>query len=299
MYNEYAIEPKVLTTWSDFRVLDALIDWSKGRLISCYPKKWKRMIYDSLKCTPVERLRIVEKLKDIDICMVRRIDSDYDPSLSWLENALQENNRSAFEKIIAEKNLDDNPCIILGVDVDESTLPVSSGIVKREPDEFALSLKMLLQCSENIILIDPHFRAEEPRFSNVLRKFFEVSEESSYKRKNVQFELHTKIDLGEKLEQHAETRINNMRHYLKDIIPEGAALTVFIWKEKNGGERFHNRYVLSDLGGVTFGTGLDAAYGDETDDITRLNKEQYMHRYNQFKGMEPVFDLVKEAEIKY
>ena len=260
------------------------------------------MIYENLSCRDVEKLRIVEKLKSLDALMIRRVNSEYDSSLSWIENALQENEKLAFEKIIAQQNPDHYPGIILGIDVDDETIPAPSGVVKRDSYEFALALKLLLQCCENIILIDPHFRAEEPRFSNVLRKFFEVSEKSSYKRNSMQFELHTRIDSGENIEQRAETRVNNMREYLKDVIPPDQSLKVYIWEEKIGGEKFHNRYVLTESGGVSFGTGLDAANPDtdtiETDDILRLDKKQYAHRYKQFKGIEPAFNLIIETEIK-
>ena len=36
-------------------------------------------------------------------------------------------------------------------------------------------------------------------------------------------------------------------------------------KQKQDGEKLHNRYILTDLGGVTFGTGLDEGKKGETD----------------------------------
>ena len=49
-----------------------------------------------------------------------------------------------------------------------------------------------------------------------------------------------------------------------------------------GGEQLHNRYILSDLGGVSFGYGLDEGDEGETDDITLMDKDQHQHRWFQY-----------------
>ena len=58
-------------------------------------------------------------------------------------------------------------------------------------------------------------------------------------------------------------------------------------RQKQGGERLHNRYVLSDLGGVSFGYGLDEGDEGETDDITLMDLEQYEARWSQYSGDPP------------
>ena len=45
-------------------------------------------------------------------------------------------------------------------------------------------------------------------------------------------------------------------------------LTVRRWKDKPNGDRFHNRYILRDMGGVMFGAGLDE--GSPWDQLTIL-----------------------------
>lgn len=56
---------------------------------------------------------------------------------------------------------------------------------------------------------------------------------------------------------------------------------------KPGGEQLHNRYILTDPGGVTFGIGLDDGNEGETDDITLMDRETYELRWSQYVGNPP------------
>ena len=59
------------------------------------------------------------------------------------------------------------------------------------------------------------------------------------------------------------------------IIPKGLLVTFRQLKEKPGGDKLHNRYLLSDIGGIDFGAGLDDGKEGWTDDIRILGKERY------------------------
>ena len=57
--------------------------------------------------------------------------------------------------------------------------------------------------------------------------------------------------------------------------------------EKLGGEKLHNRYILTDLGGVTFGIGLDDGNEGETDDLNLMDRVNYELRWSQYVGNPP------------
>ena len=65
-------------------------------------------------------------------------------------------------------------------------------------------------------------------------------------------------------------------------IPDGIPVLVRRLRQKQDGEQLHNRYILTDLGGVTFGTGLDEGDEGETDDITLMDRGQYELRWSQY-----------------
>jgi hypothetical protein len=63
------------------------------------------------------------------------------------------------------------------------------------------------------------------------------------------------------------------------------------WEEKHGGEKLHNRYVLTELGGVFLGVGLDEGDAGETDDFILLPRAQYEHRWSQYVNNDGAFEL--------
>jgi hypothetical protein len=57
--------------------------------------------------------------------------------------------------------------------------------------------------------------------------------------------------------------------------------------QRAGGERLHNRYILTDLGGIAFGVGLDDGGDGETDDLSLMDRAQYELRWSQYAGDPP------------
>ena len=80
------------------------------------------------------------------------------------------------------------------------------------------------------------------------------------------------------------------------IIPQGLKVIFRQWQEKPGGEKLHNRYILTDIGGVDFGTGLDEGDAGQTDDIKLLGKERFKIRWQQYAGDNPAFEPVGRAD---
>jgi hypothetical protein len=63
-------------------------------------------------------------------------------------------------------------------------------------------------------------------------------------------------------------------------------------------EVIHNRFVLTDRGGVKFGIGLDDDNGKDgqTDDVDLLSQESFDLRWRQYALMQ-AFDVVTAATI--
>ena len=69
--------------------------------------------------------------------------------------------------------------------------------------------------------------------------------------------------------------------------PGGTHVLVRRLSEKPRGEKLHNRYILTDLGGVSFGIGLDDGDEGATDDVTLLDRDPYVVRWSQYGGIPP------------
>ena len=74
---------------------------------------------------------------------------------------------------------------------------------------------------------------------------------------------------------------------LPRCVPEKMRVLVRRLSQKQDGEQLHNRYILSDFGGVSFGYGLDEGNEGERDDITLMDRDQYKLRWCQYSGDPP------------
>jgi hypothetical protein len=74
---------------------------------------------------------------------------------------------------------------------------------------------------------------------------------------------------------------------LRRCIPDGMRIVVRRLNQRAGGERLHNRYILTDLGGIAFGVGLDDGGDGETDDLSLMDRAQYELRWSQYAGDPP------------
>lgn len=120
--------------------------------------------------------------------------------------------------------------------------------------------------------------------------------ETSYKRSEsaVTFELHVSEKAG--TQRHIEDT-------LPQCIPTGVTVQVFRWKEFDSTaekyERLHNRYILTDLGGLRFGIGLDQSNSSssdtsESDDVSVLTKGQHGKRSEQYCSESECFEPLGE-----
>jgi hypothetical protein len=345
MFFEYALDPALLTNWKDCRYFVEKFGWPHGRLISRYPKKWKRLVYEALSgCGEVEIKRIVERLKQIDDRLVKRPNSEYDGNKSWLENAVDEHGRLAFRAIISREHItqskkvinhvtlseakgldssppaaaqNDNECnqfkapsnnynlqnlpyILDGDNLDENEPLWQSPnrVVNRKAKEYTAALDLLLLSSKEIKFIDPYFDPQKLRFRGVLEEMLNYCYFNHRREKEFKPELHISTKRAYKKPEFEQSFIEHLikecKEKLPKCIPADVNLVLFIWKERPGGEMLHNRYVLTEKGGVIFGSGLDECDGDSeaTDDLNRLSKEQYSDRWKQYSIGSSAFDLI-------
>ena len=101
--------------------------------------------------------------------------------------------------------------------------------------------------------------------------------------------------MPKKIEIH--TKVNGaapdyLKKFFEKIVPVDLQITLYQWQERPKGQKLHNRYILTDLGGVAFLHGLDVGQEGEIDDLTRLDRDQYNKRCRDYNLEQPAFDLV-------
>ena len=158
--------------------------------------------------------------------------------------------------------------------------PIASTPV-RDAKELAKSVSSLLENCSNLHLIDPHFNPAVKRYRVALEELLTAA---MNKRTGT---LETTIHCAFK----KDTPVGSLKlfekkaFHLKRCLPKGVTLYFKRWNTHDAEgdwEKFHNRYILTDLGGVIFGTGLDDGRSSHTEDINLLSAEQYYIRWKQF-----------------
>jgi hypothetical protein len=295
MLYEYAVKPSLLNNWKDFRYFTEKFGVSRGRLISRYPKHWKRLVYESLtNCGDVERKRIEEGLQLLDDRLVRR-QREWNSQYNWLANAEAEHLRSPFHAILARTNRKHREFVLEGDNVNE-THPLwkvsTSCVIPRKAQEMALCVAVLLQSSNKVLFIDPYFRPYDIRHRRPLEAFLAAVIEKRQSVSPTRIEIHTGNNTS------ADYFRGECERCLPSIVPQGIQVRIIRWRQRAGGEILHNRYILTDIGGVSFGVGLDDGTDGETDEVTLLEDKTYRFRWAQFAGPEPAFDFVDKLIIE-
>ncbi len=297
MFKEYALDPGLLRDWNTIRYFTKKFGWPHGRLLCEYPKRWKRMVYDAVSDTPVNKSRIQERLRRISDRLISRYGAAYTDNFcsypdAWLRNAIERDQELPFQAIVTGVSGLEHERILLGDDLsdDHSLMVVAGGIVARRAEEFAVTARLLLQTGETLALVDPHFNIKENRYLHPLAALVETAVKSIYRKQQPLIQLHVGIGSGHSsdeivIQRRVAELETNCRHFLPRILPPGQELQVFVWLPNDGGERFHNRYILTECAGIGIATGLDieeSVDSGATDDWYRLSTEQHRQRLKQF-----------------
>lgn len=301
MIHEYALEPEVVASWHDrdkFRFFIDQFGCGAGRVVGMYPSKtnWRKLVWAALDAdfspTDKDRTRMAEIVKKLIASKVQRVGSEWNGTLDWLTNAESEHLRKPFHAILARENPRNNGTVMLEADILEREADgwdaPQSRRVQRSAESMAECVAPMLRCATRILFVDPYFRANKRRFRKPLAAFLrQVSPQATT-------EIHASASYedapsGEHFRKESERDLQ--RH---SVIPDGRELKVYRWRNRGGGERMHNRYVLTDIGGVQFGTGLDEGEEGTTDIVSLLSAEPYEKLYQDYAG--PGFSFDPDGE---
>lgn len=320
MLYEFALEPALVARWHDrkeYLFFDEKFGLRSRRIISAYPKNWKKLVWEIFEASPAAddqnaKMRMTELIQFLWQNAVKR-PSSFPEITVWLERAEAEHAERPFRAIIATNNPRNRSFVIPAKDLIEyghekwqlpDTFPTP-----RDAREIAAAVSPLMRICRRAILIDPYFDPTKYRFLDTLEAILFAGNENVFGMTNVEVELHTSIDrffepweCGENRSSEQEQRvcrnlIADIKNRVAELVPAGVQLKVVIWRQNAGGEKLHNRYFLTNMVGVLFGTGSDASgnpAAEESDDIVLLEEGQYHTRYHQYAGSNPPFTKVVE-----
>jgi hypothetical protein len=295
MIYEYALEPELVATWgnlADFRYFVEKFGLGQPRIVSRYPKRWRRLVLEALgRVDNVEPARVVELVQRLSERMVRRRGYVWHQERSWSENANAEHERAPFHAILARENPDGHSSVLTAAELNDATplwaVPRGRAIARRAVD-MAAAVGAMLRIAKVIVFVDPYFGPDSLRHRRTLEAFLRAVTDGRAVDGPGRLEVQTSADedrTGTRGVFEAECQAR-----LPGCIPAGMRLMVVRLDERPGGERLHNRYILTDVGGVLFGVGLDHGDEGDTDDVHVLDRAQYEERWRQYAGDAPAFD---------
>lgn len=268
MLREFAVEPSLFGDWSDFRYLQGKFDFSQARVIAEFPKKWRRLVYEAASgFSPGQK-------KELELWMMRekrflvKSGRTYTNPANWLLSAetadAQEGQQ--FQAILAEQNPRNHPKVILPHDsvIDRHTLFACPHecAMPRTVEGYIDVCGAFIKHAKQIILIDPNVGGGT-RWGLMLKALFACIERNDTV-------VPQYVTTSTSLEQD-KFRIGDMHEKLPAFIPAGRSLEVVLLEKDS--RKDHNRYILTESGGIKFPWGLDTS-SDASTDVVNLMGEQ-------------------------
>lgn len=276
MIKEFAVDPAALARWDDCRFITSLFSAGNGRVIANFPKKWKRMAFEEAKkvAKDVELSRIIERLDRLDKTMLLSRGRPGGENERWLDNAMDEHARFPFSSIISSVT---NGDVISVDDIDENQEPflVSIGFpVERNAQSMADAISVLFQSGRHFKFIDPYF-TPTPRYIDPFRQFIEQISNRDIDSSDVVVEVVVKTEGDDAADKRF---IHNFTVAVNGFFPDSMELRISFSPEN----LMHDRWVLSDWAGVSFGHGLGEGDEPATVNVTLLDEPTRKRHWEEF-----------------
>lgn len=295
MIYEYAIEPEVVLSWGEknnARIFRSSFGLGQPRLMSAFPSRgtWKKLFGKALesnraKMDDLDIMRATEKASQlIENSVVRQnVRYQYDGK-TWLTNAVIENLRHPFQAVVASSNPSSSECVILAKDLELENIPQwdvrRAATPNRTVSDIAKELAPMLRIADEIVIVDPYFRAQKPDRRAVLEGLFDqiLFQRSGEPPKSISVLVSAEYENVTSLNAfNAECREKMARHIGKGLIVTFARLL-----RRDRGEKLHNRYVLTNHGGVSLGNTFEQGDVGTMDDANLMDAEQFITRARQY-----------------
>lgn len=327
MIYEYALDPTLVVDWAIGRRgrFVGQFGMDQRRLVSDYPKDWVGAVYGAFyeyfgyddsslefQNAQPELQSYVQWLSEFTVQRDVKRSAEH----AWLQDAVAEHIKQPFHAIMTTTGN--------GVDCREVITPeVLDNIrdlrwylptitaTKKSAEELAAAMEPMLRSAKYIVLVDPYFDASDARYQASFSALIQAACRARGSGRSLPaFTVMTGIEQKHKPHEGEFTREAMARVasdlYVKaqreipKLLPKGMSLDFYCLKHPDTGDPLHNRYVLTDIGGVIAPYGLAEYKPGETheakDDLTPMPKGMYSERYRQYvkkAGIDIVLDPIR------
>jgi len=307
MIKVYAFEPSAILDPILMQALESF-GFDHGRIIGRVPKDWRKQVGDVFR----EAISDGSDPKALEIALerlakknaIQKVELSSLENETWLDKACAVSVDHVHGIICSDSNSNSDPRIISRLDINDDNLvwKQESGLREiRQPKEMAEKTRVLLRFATEVKFIDPHY-AGEKEHTNFFVECIKTLD-SLRKEKRPKLEIHFSYRVSAADELHVRKQVSRpvFETILKKTKCELSETTIpiklFQWSSTEDGDRFHERYVVSDLGGIEFGGGLSTGRASEKTSVNRLSSSVREELFANYKAGSDVYDLLHHATL--
>jgi hypothetical protein len=305
MIYEYAVSPNCFFDQSKVQILLSHFSKDQGRLLSDVPKKkWKILALAAINASnhkPIMRKTLKNALIKIEkqslyrrhtipACKADKITCN---EKAWIDYAKLVHMDRPFHAIFSqnEYDLDDIPVNMLNmfelIEAPHWENP-STVKVKRTAEMMVSVIKPVLDCSAEVILVDRNFNPFHERYRNFLIELLKYLKNRKHSPEIKKIKYH----VGWRDNDDLKTKERIFSKSLINGLPSGMQVQ-FILRPSH---ELHDRFILTDIGGIMYGHGLDEALGHNIDvvNVVRLSQDAYKKEWQDVQKQEVSFVTEKK-----
>lgn len=314
MIHEYALDPEAAFTKDGFWTLLKDFGISHGRvLVECPSASWSKSINTALcrarnDLGDVRFAKLTERLSELrrTKALVRRrteYGSVTDPS--WMERALAEHRGEPFRAIlgnqasVSQEEVLTKEQIELG---DERWVVETQQIIERDAGAIAACVGPIGRISNHLLIIDPYFN-EDGKWQQSLIAILNAcrADDGHFER----IEVHTRdFNSDERSSGRRGPAASKLKILQAELtrtlprkLPADVEIMFVVWREREGGDRYHRRYVLTERGGIYVEGGLDRGTEGQTTDVGLLGERVFEQRWKEYQIDSSAFEPAGEPFV--
>ncbi|MFO7566260.1 MAG: hypothetical protein R6X02_26695 [Enhygromyxa sp.] len=220
---------------------------------------------------------------------------------TWIAAAKREHAEFPFGGILVRSTTSAEPYVVAADRLHEQTktcwhcAPVP---VLRKSAELAALLAPLLRSATQIRFVDPYFDAAVPEFRDPMIAYLEAAQ-CRRTVGDLRVEFHFAVKSGDR--KMAASRILTIEKELGPRLDRRVKGSAYAWNLASNKNKMHNRYVLTEVGGIAASCGLDESNipnTNQTDDFTVLSDAQYRDRWREFSPGGKVHRIIESRDFR-
>jgi hypothetical protein len=141
--------------------------------------------------------------------------------------------------------------------------------------------------SGNLRALCPDFDPYSPRYKSTFRECLGIVKALNCRAIcEIHYRHHDNKPSPADLEREAA-------NLFRGVIPADMTVTIYCWRQKEGGEDFHDRFLLTDKGGIGIGAGFSAEGDHQTANMHLMSFELSQKKIKTFARTATDYELVE------